>query len=239
MGRTKGEVISLLEEYLDLIEDNKVHYCDEKELGFNVKCYSYSDHDKVIEKYKEKYKDDEEKLLEIEELQADIEGNNPYNLFYFYQESAWSYAKEVFIEGCTTYPKDYFIKAWEENKCKSFPYCMNKKTAIKWDKEQDKQRRAFNKVSKLYTEGRSGGYMIVEYDFYMTKYDLEWALEGLQDGSVTLKDFLSDYSIRDIKEDMEDIKRVAEEVEDLKKGHELGWADEVEFRLQETLGEFE
>jgi hypothetical protein len=60
-----------------------------------------------------------------------------------------SYMKDVFLDGCTVYSKDYFINDWNNNKCSSFPMINTKEKALEVDEECSIERDAINSVSNV------------------------------------------------------------------------------------------
>lgn len=233
MAKTKQVWVNLLEEYLSVIKKNQVYHCKEdSQLGFNIKSYSYENEDTLIQTYKEKYSDSKEIIEGIEEFRT--KNLDEYSLLYLYQEDAWEYAKEYFVDMCAIEPEGYILKNY-----RSYSLIKTKKLAIELEKKNEKFRRAFSKIKNLYSAGRMSGYVIFDYGFYMSINEIENALYDLNNG-ITMNEFNDHYGlvIKDIKDDMEDIKLIAEEVKSFKEGHVKGWLEEVENRLDEHLEDY-
>lgn len=228
----KQDWIDLLEEYKGVIESCQNHHTGKEQIGFNVKVYDYPREEDILDKYREKYKDNPEILNAIKQFENGI--YKQYGLFNDFQENAWNYAREYFVGMCTVYSKGYLLKNY-----KSFPLIKTKKLAQKYERQNEQLRYALSKINEMYSAGRMSGYVIFDYDFYMNLNDIENALYDL-DNDITLREFNDYYnlSVREIKEDMKSLKLIEEEVEKFLEGHKKDWSYRVEEELKEKLIEY-
>lgn len=228
----KTNWINLLKEYLEVINANQNHYCSDSQIGFDVKCYNYPSSDRLIDGYKEKYKDNEEVVKYLDRF---VDSLDKYpSLFTQYQDDAWDHAREYFIDMCAIDSKGYVLKNY-----KHYPLIKTKKMALKVEKENDLKRRAFSKLKDLFSEGRMGGYAIFDYDFVARPEVVANAIYDLEHG-ITLVEFDDYYgfSAKEIREDIADLKLIREEVKSFRKGHMDGWLEEVTCKVEEGLIEY-
>lgn len=227
----KKELVKLLTEYCGLARNCQNHHCrKEHEIGFNVKVGGYPDEEVVMEKYKMLY-------AHVPELIETIDNINVYAWQVEYQEDSWRFAREYFVDSCAIDGPGYILKNYKKG---WWPLIKTKNEALKIERYNAQMRSAFEDIRDMWSAGRSGGYVVFDYQFNFSPSEAEDALYMLNEEGRSVKVVLDYYgvTVADIKREKRDLETIREEVIKFVEGHKKGWPYFVEDRILEMLPEY-